>query len=138
MISVMRNINPKCDNKDSFKCSILTSLHYYDINNHAEKISKLQSLLNNYKITQNTPHEFEQDNPNISLTVYDEMNDVLYTPHNNTKNKAIIVKINPYRYAAIKPVKNNYIKLKELIASHYSHKELYDDFMQIIKSKIIY
>ena len=110
----MRNINPKCDNKDSFKCSILTSLHYYDINNHAEKISKLQSLLNNYKITQNTPHEFEQDNPNISLTVYDEMNDVLYTPHNNTNNKAIIVKINPYRYAAIKPVKNNYIKLKRI------------------------
>lgn len=117
----MRSINPKCHDKDSFKYSILASLHYYDINNHAEKISKLQPFLCNYNFTHNTPLEFEQDNPNISLKVYDE-----------------IAKINPHRYAAIKPKKNNYVNLKELIASYYSRKELYDDFMEIIKSKIIY
>lgn len=133
----MRNINPKCHDKDSFKYSILASLHYYDINNHAEKISKLQPFLCNYNFTHNTPVEFEQDNPNISLKVCDEMSNVLYESNNNSRNKATMAKINPQRYAAIKPKKNNYVKLKELIASYYLRKELYDNFMKIIKSKII-
>ena len=97
----MRSINPKCHDKDSFKYSILAWLHYYDINNHAEKISKLQPFF---------------CNPNASLKVYDEIKNVLYESCKNTRNKATIVKIISYRYAAIKPKKNNYVKLKEVIA----------------------
>ena len=112
----MRSINPKCHDKDSFKYSILAWLHYYDINNHAEKISKLQPFFCNYNFAHNTPHEFEQDNPNASLKVYDEIKNVLYESCKSTRNKATIVKIISYRYAAIKPKKNNYVKLKEVIA----------------------
>ena len=37
----MRKINPICNKKDTFKYSILISLHYYDINYHPEKLTKL-------------------------------------------------------------------------------------------------
>ena len=40
----MRAINPKCTNEDSFKCSILKSLHYFELNNHPERISQLKKL----------------------------------------------------------------------------------------------
>ena len=33
----MKSINSKCTNEDSFKCSILISLHYYDLNSHKER-----------------------------------------------------------------------------------------------------
>ena len=37
----MRIINPICDKRDTFKYSIVISLHYYDIICHPEKITKL-------------------------------------------------------------------------------------------------
>ena len=37
----MRAINPKCTNNESFKYSILISLHYYELNNHKERINQL-------------------------------------------------------------------------------------------------
>ena len=40
----MRKINPKSSDIDSFKYSILISLHYYDISFHTERISKLKTL----------------------------------------------------------------------------------------------
>ena len=42
----MRKINPKSSNIDSFKYSILISLHYYDISHHPERISKLKPFEN--------------------------------------------------------------------------------------------
>ena len=40
----MRKINPKSSDTDSFKYSILISLHYYDISFHPERISKLKTF----------------------------------------------------------------------------------------------
>ena len=37
----MRKINRKCTKSDSFKYSILISLHYYDITPHPKRINKL-------------------------------------------------------------------------------------------------
>ena len=134
----MRKINPKSSNEDSFKYSILCSLHYYDITNHHERISELKSFENKYDFIDNTAKDFEIDNPNISLTVYNEDNKII--PHliNNSTTNANIVMINDYRYAAIKLLKNNFIRLKELL-SHYSNNPelLSKDMIQILREKII-
>ena len=62
-------INPLCDKKDTFKYSILISLHYYDINCHPERITKLKPYEDKYDFTNTTYTTFEQNNPSISLTV---------------------------------------------------------------------
>ena len=41
----MRSINPKCTNEDLFKYSILIPLHYYELNNHTERINQLKKIL---------------------------------------------------------------------------------------------
>ena len=83
----------------------------------------------------NTANEFEIDNPNVSLTVLNENNEIIYTSNNNPDIKAKTTKINNDRYAAIKPLKNKYIKLNEFIQSH-SHHELRDVLFEIILKKI--
>ena len=72
LIRLMRTINTNASNEDSFKYSILCSLHYSDILHNPKKISKLMSLENIYNFMHNTPKEFEKDNPKISLTVFNE------------------------------------------------------------------
>ena len=72
----MRKINPKSSDSDSFKYSILILLHYYDISLHSERISKLKLFENKYNFNYITPSEFEVNNPNISLTVFDEKNNI--------------------------------------------------------------
>ena len=72
----MRKINPKSSDSDSFKYSILILLHYYDISLHSERISKLKLCENKYNFNYITPNEFEVNNPNISLTVFDEKNNI--------------------------------------------------------------
>ena len=54
----MKTINPKCTNDDSFKYSILISLHYYDIHNHKERINQLNKYINNYNFKSNNPNDF--------------------------------------------------------------------------------
>ena len=44
----MKTNNPKCTDNDSFKYSILISLHYYDLYNNKERINKLNKYINNY------------------------------------------------------------------------------------------
>ena len=68
----MRKINTRSSNTDSFKYSILISLHYYDVSYHPERISKLKPFENKY-VTHITRNEFEINNPDISLTVFEEM-----------------------------------------------------------------
>ena len=70
----MRKINLKSSDADSFKYSILISLHYYDISFHPERISKLQLFENKYNFIHVTPTEFEISNPDTSLTIFDENN----------------------------------------------------------------
>ena len=72
LIRLMRTINTNASNEDSFKYSILCSLHYLDILRNPQKISKLMSLENIYNFTHNTSKKFEKDNPKISLTVFNE------------------------------------------------------------------
>ena len=129
----MRTINPKCTNEDSFKYSILISLHYYELINHLERINQLNKYIHKYNFTFSTYNDFENNNPSISLTVYDEYGKILHKSLNNTNNKAYIVKINNHRYYALRLYKDKYIQLKELL-KQFTHKEL----KEYILNKVIY
>ena len=132
----MRKINPKSSDVDSFKYSILISLHYYDISFHPERISQLQPFENKYNFIHITPTEFEINNPNTSLTIFDENNKIIYVTKNNGTNKTQILKLRNNRYAALKPLKNKFIKLDKVLA-FFSHKELRERMLQyILKNKI--
>ena len=67
----------------------------------------------------------ENINPFISLRVYDENGKLLHKSLSDTNNEACIVKINNHRYHALKPNKNKYNQLKELL-NQFTHKELTD------------
>lgn len=131
----MRKINPKCTNIDSFKYSILISIHYYHITPNPERITKLGPYINKYNFTTTLPKDFERNNPNVSLTIYDEKNNILYSPRNNSNNKAYIIKMNNHRYSAIKPKKSKSIKLKKLLSS-FTYEELSIIFKEIIMKKV--
>ena len=73
----MRKINPKSNNKNSFKYSILISLHYYNIPYHREKTTKLDAYADNYNFTNTNPTDFEKNNPNISLNIPNEDNGLM-------------------------------------------------------------
>ena len=62
----------------------------------------------------------EINNPNISLTVFDKNNNIIYLPKNNSTNKDQIVKLKDNRYVVIKPLKNKFIKLNKILES-FSH-----------------
>ena len=134
----MRKINPKSSDEDSFKYSILISLYYYEINFHPERVSKLKLFEDKFNFNHIKPNEFEINNPNISLTVFDENNNIVYTSSNNnySTSKAQIVKLKDNRYAAVKPLKNKFIKLNKILES-FSHLELREHILQnILKNKI--
>ena len=132
----MRKINTRSPNITSFKYSILISLHHHDISYHPERISKLKPFENKYNFIDTTPDEFEINNSNISLTVFDEKDKIIHKPNNNSTHKVQIVKIENDGYAAIKPLKDKFIKLNELLKS-FSHLELREHMIQnILKHKI--
>ena len=132
----MRKINPKSSDEDSFKYSILISLYYYEIKFHPERVSKLKLFEDKYNFNHIKPNEFEINNPNISLTVFDENNNIVYTSNSNSTNKAQIVKLKDDRYAAIKPLKNKFIKLNKIL-EYFSHAELREHILQnTLKNKI--
>ena len=70
----MRKTKPKSSDIDSFKYPILISLHYYDISFYPERISKLKTFEKHYNFIHITPTEFETNNSNISLTIFDRNN----------------------------------------------------------------
>ena len=107
----MRKINPKSSDVDSFKYSILISLHYYDISFHPERISKLQPFENKYNFIHITPTEFEINNPNTSLTIFDQNNKIIDVTKNSSTNKTQIVKLTNNRHAALKPLKKKFISV---------------------------
>ena len=116
-ITIMRKINPKCSNEDSFIYSIIISLHYYDISHNPERISNLMPYISNYYFTDTTASGFEIKNPNVSLEIMDEDRNIIYSSSNLFNNKAEIIELNGCRYAAINPIKNKYIMLKEILQS---------------------
>ena len=118
----MKTINPKCTSNDSFKYSILISLHYYDLCNHKERTNQLNKYINNYNFKSNNPCGFENNNPYISLTVCGEYGELLYKSLNKSNNKAYVTKINN-RYDALKSDKDKFAQLKQLL-KQFKHKEL--------------
>ena len=118
----MKTINPKCTDNDSFKYSILISLHYYDLNTHKDRINKLNKYINNYNFKSNNPCDFEINNPNVSLTIYNDLTKIIYNSNNKSNNKAYLIKINN-RYHALNSNKNKFIQLNYLL-KQFTHKEL--------------
>ena len=127
----MKTINPKCTNEDSFKYSIIISLHYYELNTHKERINQLNKYIDNYIFSLNLFDTFENNNPNVSLNVYDENGKLIHKSFNNSIDKVYIVKINNNRYHTLKPDKDKYIQLNQLL-KQFSQKELYDLIMSTI------
>ena len=127
---MIREINPNSNNKDSFKYSILISLHYYDIPYHREKSSKLNVYANNYNFSDTNPTYFEKNNPNISLNILSEDNNLIYSSNNDCFKKAKMVKINEYRFAAIKTSSDNFIKQS---IKKVSHDELAEILIHLMK-----
>ena len=78
LLRTMRIIKIDSSDEDTFRFSILYSLHYYNISRHPERISKVIPFENKYNFSRNTPKEFEMDNPNISLTFFDENERIIY------------------------------------------------------------
>ena len=118
----MRKINPKSSDVDSFKYSILISLHSYNTSFHPGRISKLKTVEKHYNFIHITPTEFETNNSNISLTIFDENNNKIYTTKNSSTNKAHIIQLKNNRYVALKPPKNKLMRLEKMLKS-FSHKE---------------
>ena len=118
----MRKLNPKSSHINSFKYSILISLHYYDIPNNLQRISNLHPYTHRYNFIHITPAQFEVNNPDISLNIFNENQEQIYISNNNTFYQANIVQINN-RYAAIKPHKNKFVQLNKILKS-FSHMEL--------------
>ena len=58
----MWKINPRSSDADSFKYSILISLHIYDISFHPDKMSKLKPFEKQFNFIYITPTEFERNN----------------------------------------------------------------------------
>ena len=54
------------------------------------------------------PAEFEINNPNISLNIFNENQEQIYTSSNNTPYQVNITELKNVRYAAMKPPKNKY------------------------------
>ena len=113
----MRSINPKCSKENSSMYSIIISLHYYDLNNHPERIKPLHKYLDKYTFKSVEYNQFEKDNPSICLNVFNENNEQICKSINNSNKKAIIKKINNNRHHAIKPDKDKYTKSKEVLKS---------------------
>ena len=109
----MRTINPNSNDIDSFMYSILISLHCNDIPNNPQRRSNLNKYESKYNFSHTEPIQFEWNNPNISLNIYNTQNEQIYSSISYSQNKANIIHINN-GYAAIKPHKN---KLNELLKS---------------------
>ena len=121
----MKAINPKFSIDDSFKYSIVISLHYYELNVHKERINRLNKYINNYKFNSDNYDTFENNNPSISLSVYDEYGTLLHKSLNNSNEKVYRVKVNNHRYHEVKPNKDKYKQIEDLL-KQFTHKELTD------------
>ena len=115
--------NPKCSNNNSFMYSITISLHYYELSSHPERIKQLNKYLEKYNLNNTEYNQFEKDNPSICLSVFNENNEQIYKPTNNSNEIEKVVKINNNRYHAIKPQKDKNLKLTKLLKS-FTHEEL--------------
>ena len=127
----MRKINRKLSDIDFFKYSILTSLHCYDISFHPERISNLKPYDNNYNFLHITPTEFQINNSNVSLNIFNEDKKYIYASGNNSSHQVNIIQLKNNRYATIKPLKNKYTQLNGILKS-FPHMELKEYVLNLI------
>ena len=94
----MRLINIKCDDKESFKYSILIYLYYYNIQkNHGRVIQLVLNTDPHLYIEfndDNDINQLEKDNPFIDPFIIDVNNNPLFLTRNNANIKVTIVKLN--------------------------------------------
>ena len=119
----MRKINRKSSDIHSFKYSMLTSLHYYDISFHPERISNLNPYENHYNFLHITPTEFEINNSNVSLNISNEDKKYIHASGNNSSHQVNIIQLKNNRYAAIRPLKNKCTQLNGILKS-FCHMKL--------------
>ena len=131
----MKSINPKCSNINSFIWSIIVSLHYYEVIPHPERYSKIKQYFGKSELFSDDFEGFEYFNPTISLTEYDINKQIIYHSKNNTNKKAYIIKINYNRYHVLKPAKDKYTKLNNLL-KQFTQKELSDFIFKKIIHKV--
>ena len=112
----------------------INSLHYHDLKGHKERINQWKKCADIYVFNSNDYNTFGKDNPNISLSVIDENNNLIYASANNSLITANILKANENRrHLALKPEKDKVLLLKELL-KQFTQKDIYD----FIMSKITY
>ena len=103
----MHLINIKCDNRDSFKYSILLYLYYYNIKINYNRPTEINKHRDPYMLIYfndgNDINQFEKDNPLIDLLIIENNNKPLFLTRNNANIKVTIVKLNDYRYSLCKP-----------------------------------
>ena len=103
----MRLINIKCNDKESFKYSILLYLYYYNMQENLGRV--IQLLFNtdpflSIKFNKNNDiNQFEKDNPHIDLFIMGDDNNPLFLTRNNANIKVTIVKLSNNRYSLKKP-----------------------------------
>ena len=93
--------------KESFKCSVLLYIYYYNIKKNRAKVSQLINNINPYidiKFNENSDIvQFEGDNTHISLFITDSEDNPLFLTRNNGSIQVTIVKLNDYRYSLVEP-----------------------------------
>ena len=104
----MHLININCNDKESFKQSVLLYLYYYNIQNNHGRVAQLNNNLNPYihiKFNENSDIlQFEKDNLLIDLFIIDVNGNPLFLTRNNANIKITIVKLNGNRYSLHKPL----------------------------------
>ena len=78
-----------------------------------------------------TPTEFETNNTNVSWKIFNEENKKKCTSKSDTTNKPYIVQLKNNRYVAMKPLKNTFTQLNQILKS-FSHMELKDYVLTLI------
>ena len=127
----MRTINPRCNDSNSFKYSIIIYLYYYDMMPHPERHNKVEKFINNYELdgTMNLDN-FKKRNNNIIVIVYDLTGNAIDTPSNLTHKEmeknviARTVKLNEHRYNALKPYTPLIVKLLNIIRKYNRNEVL--------------
>ena len=122
----MKTINLNCLNEDLFKYSLLISLYYYHLKEHKKKTNKLNKwIINDHNFSSIELKDFENNRSNISLSVSDGVGRNIYKSNNESIKKGYIVETNNNnnRDHALKPIKEKYKKLEELL-NQFTHKEI--------------
>ena len=104
----MHIMNVKCNDRESFKYSILVYLYYYNIKTNKTRVSQIKNNINPYIYIKfnrdNDIYQFEKENNHINLVINNIFGRSMFTSRNSAPIKVTIVKTDD-RYAIVKPSK---------------------------------